>query len=767
MVAGLRSITIASQTYASFTSYDSDAFILKYKPDGNVAWVRKGGGSSDDLALSVAVDKRDSSIYAGGILFSSSSAFGFKPVPGNSSPRPFLVKLSASGDVLETFSPPGFVRRIVSLALASDGSVIFLGNDYEAWGEAIRRTFIGKYSSDGTLLWLRETILTLDGFSPHGRARILVDTTGNIYLGATFRGSIQVGNYGYQSKGDSDIAICKFSAAGEPIWAKTAGFIGDDRFSSFKLDSQGTLVITGVAGASAVFDDHYLEGSYTRNIFIAKMKVVGDPTPIVEVEPVSQTILQGAPATLEVSVTSPSPVTYKWFHNNKPIENAIDPKLIIPSVTLDKAGSYYVEISNAAGTTRSAVAQLVINGTVPIKVSTIGGDGTPGYINSSDPFQVRFNQPNGVAYYSQGIIAVADGWNHVIRLVDHRGAADTYAGQNSEGYADGPASSAKFKFPLGLAVSKSLDIIVADYDNHRLRNVSPFGLRTVSTLAGSEPGFREGPGATALLKNPNDVVVDPDGVIYFTDFNNHAVRKLTRNGEVTTIAGNGNPGYRDGSSASALLTSPGGLAIDASRNLYVTEYGAHRVRKISPLGIVSTIAGTNSPGFLDGQGSAARFHTPDGIAVDPLGNLYLTEQGNHAIRKIDPSGNVTTIAGLGRVGFQDGNSSQATFRGPGGIMWHPDGTLIIADTSNHALRRLEFISSTPADQAQLLLTLNPALTIFGTAGSQYRIEAAESDVQPLRWVVLDTITLTSDVEFWCDTQPATRKTRLYRAVKTR
>jgi sugar lactone lactonase YvrE len=351
--------------------------------------------------------------------------------------------------------------------------------------------------------------------------------------------------------------------------------------------------------------------------------------------------------------------------------------------------------------------------------------------------------------------------------VDPSGATVTHAGQNSPGYVDGPGTSAKFNFPLSLTVEKSLDVLVGDFENHRIRRVSSFGLRNVSTVAGSGvKGYKDGPALEAQFNSPNDVVVDASGNIFVTEFNNHTVRKITPGGTVSTFAGNGTAGWQDGVGTAARFNQPGGMAIDPSGNLYVTEYTGQRIRKITPNGLVTTIAGTNKAGFMDGQGSQALFNTLDGATMDPVGNLYVSEDGNHAIRKVDPQGNVTTVAGLGVAGFKDGDKGTALFNGPGGIMWHPSGSLYVSDIGNHAIRRIDFVNAPASgDAAELLISLNPTLTIFGKAGAKYRIEGAEAGTVPLDWTILDVITLSKDVEMWSDTQPATRAKRYYRAVK--
>ena len=141
----------------------------------------------------------------------------------------------------------------------------------------------------------------------------------------------------------------------------------------------------------------------------------------------------------------------------------------------------------------------------------------------------------------------------------------------------------------------------------------------------------------------------------------------------------------------------------------------------------------------------------------------MTEFSNHALRKIDPLGNVTTLAGTGVGGFQDGDRAVAQFSGPGGILWLPSGSLLVADTANQCLRRVEFLESVPSNRATVVITLNPSLTVFGTPGKTYRIEAAEEG-SAMEFISLGLLTLTNQAGIWTDPQPATRNSRLYRAV---
>jgi sugar lactone lactonase YvrE len=207
---------------------------------------------------------------------------------------------------------------------------------------------------------------------------------------------------------------------------------------------------------------------------------------------------------------------------------------------------------------------------------------------------------------------------------------------------------------------------------------------SVSTLAGGVSGDVDGHATAARLRNPGQIVMGNDGTLYFTDSHNHKIKGVTPSGDVFTVAGSVK-GWEDGDASSARFNYPCGIALAADGTLYVSD--STRIRKITPSGIVSTLAGNAIAGNSDGIGGAASFNSPAGITLDYEGNLYVADMGNSLIRKITPSGAVTTIAGSGH-GYQDGEGSAVQFNHPAGIEFGPDTALYVADTRNYNIRRV-------------------------------------------------------------------------------
>ena len=284
--------------------------------------------------------------------------------------------------------------------------------------------------------------------------------------------------------------------------------------------------------------------------------------------------------------------------------------------------------------------------------------------------------PHAIAIDSGGSIYVADTNNHVIRKITPAGVMTTFAGvAGSNGIDDGPLGTARFYWPWGVATDRSGNVYVADTWSSTIRKITPPGIvTTVAGLAGTR-GSTDGKGAAARFEYPSAVAVDRNGNIYVADTANNTVRKITPDGTVQTFA------ERVG--ASSVATDDGG-------NVYVADMKASTIEKITVDGTVTTLAGReDTVGNADGMRRAARFHDPGGVAIDRAGNIYVADTWNSTIRKITPEGAVTTLAGLaGADGYADGAGSAARFHGPKGVVTDTSGNVYVADSGNNVIRKI-------------------------------------------------------------------------------
>jgi sugar lactone lactonase YvrE/murein DD-endopeptidase MepM/ murein hydrolase activator NlpD len=306
------------------------------------------------------------------------------------------------------------------------------------------------------------------------------------------------------------------------------------------------------------------------------------------------------------------------------------------------------------------------------------------------------------------------------------------AGTGVDGRLDGLAISGRFSEPFALAIHGA-DIVVADAGtSNAIRRLTPSG--QLSTIAGGTRGFRDGPRGVAEFDMPSGVAIDTAGNIYVADTGNHAIRRVAMDGTVTTIAGDGSPGFQDGTGGSARFNAPIGIALDRTGRLLVADSCNDRIRRIEPGGTVRTLAGDGVPGLLDGPAASARFDTPTGVLVSADGRVTVADTGNDAIRRISSEGQVTTVRAVdsagapfflvrpmglvefpdGRLyvaerrgiveirpdgvarflagagsGYLDGPGTQARFRSPTGLVATDEGTLIVSDAANRMLRRLD------------------------------------------------------------------------------
>src|SRR5215216_1665629 len=314
-------------------------------------------------------------------------------------------------------------------------------------------------------------------------------------------------------------------------------------------------------------------------------------------------------------------------------------------------------------------------------VTTVAGDGSP---LVRDGKQSSFSDPFGVAVAADGTIYVADGGESKIRKSSLDGTVTTLAG-GSEGFADGAGASASFNTPSALALGPDGNLYVADTGNNRIRKITPDG--KVSTVAGEgTAGYVDGPAATAQFNGPVGLTVSSGGDIYVADTYNDVIRMITTEGEVTTIAGGGTRGYADGEQKSALFDTPCGIIV-ANSNLIVADTGNSRLRKVSAEGNVTTLP-------ISGEDVSS----PGGLAFSHDNFLYVTELDRSRVIQVAPDGVARVIAGSG-AGFADG-SDGARFNQPTGIAIGPHinkpTELFVADSGNYLIRKLDQTTSSTA-----------------------------------------------------------------------
>jgi sugar lactone lactonase YvrE len=330
--------------------------------------------------------------------------------------------------------------------------------------------------------------------------------------------------------------------------------------------------------------------------------------------------------------------------------------------------------------------------------------------------------PSAIVFDATGNLYLAETANHLIRKVDTTGHITTIAGTGAQGFSgdNGPAISATLDSPQGLALDSANNLYLADTHNHRIRKLN-LTTGTITTIAGTgTPGFSgdNSPATSTQFNLPTALALDANQNLYVADTANHRVRRIdAATNIITTIAGTGTQGFSgdNTTAASANIDSPTGIVLDTANNLYLADTHNHRIRRIdATTGIITTIAGTGTPGFSGDTASAtsATLALPHGLTVDANGNLYLADTANHRIRRIDTTtGIITTIAGDGTQTFAgDGSPAiTASLDTPRATAVSPNTFVTLADTGNQRIRQLT-ADPAPATTIQTIAGLGPATT---------------------------------------------------------
>lgn len=329
-------------------------------------------------------------------------------------------------------------------------------------------------------------------------------------------------------------------------------------------------------------------------------------------------------------------------------------------------------------------------------ISTIAGNGTASYAgDGGSAMSAELNGPSWIATDGSGNMYISDAGNNCIRKINTSGIISTVAGNGTAGYTgDGSAAtSAELNSPLGIAVDGTGNLYIVDYGNNVVRKVNTSGI--ISTIAGNgAPGYSGDGGAatSAQLYYPQGIALDGSGNIYIADVGNYVIRKVNTSGIISTVAGNNSPGYSgDGGAATSaqLSQKPTSVYVDASGNMFIADQWNNVIRRVNAGGIISTIAGDGTAGFSGDAAAAvsAELNQPHSIYGDSLGNLYITDASNNRIREVYTSGNINTIAGNGTAGFSGdgGPAKSAEINSPVSAIEHY-GRLYIADGTNNRIR---------------------------------------------------------------------------------
>jgi sugar lactone lactonase YvrE len=728
-------------------------FVTSFTTGGVLQWANSSTQNSgllgDVRGEAVCVNGSGDCFVAG--TYEGQMILGTKNLPATGLVEGFAAKFNKTGTLQwlagSTGTGSDYASGVVGL---DDGSCWVVGNNQGGSGGYLAKTTGGSFQTDSSARINNYLCsdLTLDR---NGRL-ITAETTAAINLDPPF-----------------NVRISAFSTNRTLVWSQApTSPVGSLRAEKLAVNIKGDIFVAGSLSrfASALFGSIVVNGnpeSEEESSFLTKLREE-PPTIVSQPRPLFSEL--GMRADLSVGVAGESPLNYLWFKDGSPLQSEIQSNLVRTAVQCNDAGIYWVVVSNIYGNVESDHVSLTLISHPAVQVTTLAGSGTSGYLDSENPDAAVFSAPNGVTINPDGVIFVADSGNNLVRFIaPPRWEVGTLAGNVAGGYLEAFGTNALFKAPSGLAIDLVGDLLLTEFSGNRLRKILR-GYEATMLLAGNgADGFTNGLARTAQLSKPSGLVQNANGSIYFSEFGNNTVRRLGRRGFVSLIAGNPTAGYQDGQGTNALFRGPAGITM-YNGDFYVTDSSNHCVRKVTATGLVTTVAGSRAPGFKSGLGTLAELNNPNGICADGFGNLYFTEIGNHSIRRIDTNGWVSAIAG-GAQGFADGDQTTAKFSNPGGICFHPDGSLILADTGNNRLRRIVLDGKTNGwthTGGFLSADLNPTVKVYGAIGERYRIEARDRLGQG-DWAAVATITIEHSPTHWVDDRKDGPGQRVYRAVK--
>jgi streptogramin lyase len=374
-----------------------------------------------------------------------------------------------------------------------------------------------------------------------------------------------------------------------------------------------------------------------------------------------------------------------------------------------------------------------------------------------------FNDPAALVADAAGNLFIADSRNHAIRRISTNGIVSTFAGQaGTPGSSDG-TGTARFDTPSGITLAPNGDLYISDTGNHTIRRVTPAGAVTTFAGTAAQSGFTDAAGAAARFNSPLGLAVAADRTIFVADSGNHLVRAIAPDRTVRTLAGRAETwGTEDGAGGNARFNGPVGVAINPDGDIFVSDSNNHTIRRITRAGMVITWAGVpGTDGSADGHRFAATFSKPAELAFDKHGNLFVADSFNHLIRKISPAGEVSTVTGVaGADGSVDGSNGQARLFNPYGLAIGPDGSLVVSDAYNELIR----IVLAPFAIAVQMSDDGAAISWQSLIGKTYQPQY-QNELSPGPWVNLGPpVTATSLNTSVADNSAGPAAGRIYRAI---
>jgi hypothetical protein len=781
LVTGGTASTDFSGANNSYFGGGEDAFVAKVTSAGTLAWATYLGGSSGDWGSGIAVDSAGNALVAG---YTDSTDFSGANNNNDGGTDAFVAKLSgaaAPSAPAQTYNPQAAVAYANTWSQGSNSSrytfcydqngdaadcADFVSQCLTAGGLDLEQGTIATRISDGAITGVAD----LDTYLSDYLGAVLASATGPLprtsdppaWFGlgdvAIFSDSNGIDQHAVIAvRGSGASAQCAAHSADTDITTIGYWFAHDPTWTAC---SYFQLVSTAQSPSSDFNAGEQIVASTAVNVR-SPNQVTGTPTPCYG-DTVVATIPKGQTA---VIVSDPNNGTaynghYWWYvswNGNYgwsaedlfqsaapgPVLNVGATSLTLLATTAGTVGAATsVTVSGSglgsgdtvllAAPTGSEISQNVSSGFA--STLTLSPDASGNLSATTVYIRIRASATANVS----GSLTIDDAMSSNLdesisvsgTVQAPRGVAivTTLAGSAGQpGSSDGTGSAARFCKPWDAVVDSAGNVYVADAGNDEIRKITPSGV--VTTLAGSagQEGSNDGTGSAARFWYPEGVAVDSAGNVYVADTGNREIREITPSGVVTTLAGSaGQYGSSDGTGSAARFGGPApggpvGVAVDSAGNVYVGDYWNDEIRKITPSGVVTTLAGSaGQTGSSDGTGSAARFGGPMGVAVDSAGNVYVGDSENDEIRKITPSGVVTTVAGsAGQAGSSDGTGSAARFDYPEGVAVDIAGNVYVDDANNGEIREI-----TPSGVVTTLAGSPGQIGSSDGTGSAARLEAS-------------------------------------------